>query len=50
MTIVDYAIKFEQLYFKTKSFKMEILNGTVLKFIESRSNWSRLLLAKGTVI
>ena len=29
MTIVDYAIKFEQLYFKTKSIKMEILNGTL---------------------
>ena len=29
MTIVDYAIKFEQLYFKTKSFKMEILDGAL---------------------
>ena len=27
MSISDYAIKFEELYFKTKSFKMEILEG-----------------------
>ena len=29
MTTLDYAIKFEQLYFKTKSFKMEILDGAL---------------------
>ena len=29
MSISDYVIKFEQLYFKTKSFHMEILDGVL---------------------
>ena len=41
MTIADYVIEFEQLYFKAKSFKMETLDGALAYRSLNSANLSR---------
>ena len=41
MTIADYIIKFEQLHFKVKSFKMEILHAVLSYKLFTSANLSR---------
>ena len=38
MSISDYVIKFEKLYFKAKSFKMEILDGVLAYRLPNSAN------------
>ena len=51
MTIADYVIKFEQLYFKAKSFEMEILDGVLAYRLLNSANLTRdqKQLVKATV-
>ena len=51
MSISDYVIKFEQLYFKAKSFKMEILDGVLAYRLLNSANLSneQKQLVKATV-
>ena len=41
MTIADYVIKFEQLYFKAKSFDMEILDGVLTYRLLNSANLTK---------
>ena len=41
MSISDYVIKFEQLYFKAKSFNMEILDGVLAYRLLNSANLTR---------
>ena len=41
MTIADYVIKFEQLYFKAKSFDMEILDGVLAYRLLNSANLTK---------
>ena len=51
MSIADYVIKFEQLYFKAKSFKMEILDGVLAYRLLNSANLTieQKQLVKATV-
>ena len=51
MSISDYVIKFEQLYFKAKSFHMEILDGILTYRLLNSANFTneQKQLVKATV-
>ena len=51
MSISDYVIKFEQLYFKAKSFYMEILDGVLTYRLFNSANLTneQKQLVKATV-
>ena len=51
MSISDYVIKFEQLYFKAKSFHMEILDGILTYRLLNSANLTneQKQLVKATV-
>ena len=51
MSISDYVIKFEQLYFKVESFHMEILDGFLAYRLLNRANLTneQKQLVKATV-